>query len=87
MRAFTGLEDVEAARERLVELRVRRDRARERLGELEAAAAPAVNRRASGDWDSLTARGTARADPRRRLGSDRRPRPRPRPVTVKARGE
>ena len=42
MRAFDGLEDVEAARERLAALRDARDAARERLAELQAAAAPAV---------------------------------------------
>jgi DNA invertase Pin-like site-specific DNA recombinase len=51
--AFDGLDDVEAARERLAELRVRRDRARERRDELRAAA-PAVTISASGEWDDLT---------------------------------
>jgi site-specific DNA recombinase len=54
VRAFTGLEDVDAARERLLELQERRDQARERLAELRAAAAPAAAISASGDWDSLT---------------------------------
>ena len=54
VRAFQGLDDVDAARERLPELRVGRDRTRERLAELEAAAAPAVTISASGDWDDLT---------------------------------
>jgi len=53
VRAFTGLDDVVAAQERLTELRDRRDRARERLQELQAAGAPAVTVRA-GDWDLLT---------------------------------
>jgi site-specific DNA recombinase len=53
VRAFSGLEDVEAARDRLLELRDRRDRARDRLAELQAAAAPAVTVTA-GDWDLLT---------------------------------
>ena len=53
-RAFTGLEDVEVARERLLELREQRDRARERLDDLQAATVPAVAISASGDWDLLT---------------------------------
>ena len=53
VRAFTGLEDVDAARERLLGLREERDRARERLAELQAAAAPALTVTA-GDWDMLT---------------------------------
>jgi site-specific DNA recombinase len=53
VRAFSGLDDVEAARERLTELRVRRDAARERLVELAAASAPAITVSA-GDWDRLT---------------------------------
>jgi site-specific DNA recombinase len=53
IRAFTGLEDVEAARERLVALRDARDRARERVDELRAAATPAITVTA-GDWDLLT---------------------------------
>jgi site-specific DNA recombinase len=54
VRAFSGLEDVDAARERLLELREARDRARERAAELREAAAPAVTVTASGDWDRLT---------------------------------
>jgi hypothetical protein len=54
VRAFSGLEDVVAARERLLELRDARDRARDRFDELQAAARPAVTVTASGDWDSLT---------------------------------
>lgn len=54
VRAFTGLEDVDAARERLGELREQRDRARERRDELLAAAVPTVTVSASGDWDVLT---------------------------------
>ncbi len=54
VRAFTGLEDVEAARERLLELRGVRDRARDRLESLQAAAAPAVAISATGDWHLLT---------------------------------
>jgi site-specific DNA recombinase len=54
VQAFTGLEDVTSARERLLELRDRRDRARERLAELRAAAAPAVTINAGSDWTMLT---------------------------------
>jgi site-specific DNA recombinase len=54
VRAFTGLDDVEAAQERLRELREDRDRKRDRLAELEAAAAPAVSVSGSSDWDLLT---------------------------------
>ena len=53
VKAFTGLEDVAAARTRLLELREARDLARERLSELDAAAAPAVTLSAT-DWDQLT---------------------------------
>jgi DNA invertase Pin-like site-specific DNA recombinase len=56
VRAFTGLEDVDAARERLLGLREDRDHARERLDELRAATAPA--RTVSvGDWDRLSVSG------------------------------
>ena len=56
VRAFTGLEDVDSARERLLDLRQQRDRARERLDELHAATAPA--RTVSvGDWDILSVNG------------------------------
>ncbi|MGE5274916.1 MAG: recombinase zinc beta ribbon domain-containing protein [Verrucomicrobiota bacterium] len=54
VRAFTGLEDVDAARERLLELREERDRVRDRLAELQNAAVPAVAISTTGDWDSLT---------------------------------
>lgn len=54
VRAFTGLEDVDAARTRLGELRARRERARADLDALEAATAPAVTVTASGDWADLT---------------------------------
>ena len=54
VRAFDGLEDVEAARERLLTLRVERDAARERVDELRAAVAPTVSVTASGDWSVLT---------------------------------
>jgi len=52
--AFSGLEDVASARERLLSLRDERDRARDRLAELQAASVPAVTVSASGDWDALT---------------------------------
>jgi site-specific DNA recombinase len=51
--AFTGLEDVAAAREKLQTLREVRDQARDRLDELQAAQAPAVTVTAA-DWDDLT---------------------------------
>jgi hypothetical protein len=51
--AFGELDDVEAARERLRELREARDAARERVEDLEAAAVPALTVTAS-DWDELT---------------------------------
>jgi DNA invertase Pin-like site-specific DNA recombinase len=53
VRAFDGLEDVGAARERLLELRERRDAARERVDELRAAVTPTVTVSAN-DWDVLT---------------------------------
>ena len=53
VRAFDGLEDVAAATQKLAELRVRRDAAREKLAALQDAAAPAVTVSA-GDWDDLT---------------------------------
>jgi site-specific DNA recombinase len=52
--AFTGLEDVSAARERLLALREARDQARDRLNELQAAQAPAVTVTAD-DWEKATA--------------------------------
>lgn len=51
--AFTGLEDVESARARLVALREERDHARERVDELRRALVPAVTVSA-GDWHRLT---------------------------------
>jgi site-specific DNA recombinase len=54
VRAFSGLDDVDAARERLAELREQRDDARARLAELQDAAVPAVAISATGDWGSLT---------------------------------
>jgi len=53
VRAFSGLDDVQAARERLGALRDARDAARDRLDDLLAAVAPAVNVGAD-DWDLLT---------------------------------
>jgi DNA invertase Pin-like site-specific DNA recombinase len=53
IRAFAGLEEEQAARERLQELRTVRDEARERHDDLLAASAPAVTVSA-GDWDLLT---------------------------------
>jgi DNA invertase Pin-like site-specific DNA recombinase len=53
IRAFVGLGDEPAARERLQELRSKRDEARERHEQLVAASAPAITVSA-GDWDSLT---------------------------------
>jgi site-specific DNA recombinase len=53
IRTFAGLEDEQAARERLQELRAARDQARERHDELLAASAPAITVGA-GDWDLLT---------------------------------
>jgi site-specific DNA recombinase len=54
VQAFTGLEDVVATRERLLELRDERDAARQRLDGVRAAAAPTVTLSASEDWDVLT---------------------------------
>jgi site-specific DNA recombinase len=51
--AFADLDDVEAARERLRELREARGTARERVADLEAAAVPALTVTAS-DWNELT---------------------------------
>jgi hypothetical protein len=53
IRTFEGLEDEQAARERLQELRAARDEARERHDELLAASAPAITVSA-GDWNLLT---------------------------------
>jgi site-specific DNA recombinase len=50
--AFTGLEDVAAANQRLLQLRKARDEKRDRLGELQAAQAPAITVTAE-DWDRL----------------------------------
>jgi site-specific DNA recombinase len=54
VRAFSALSDVESARDRLIELREERDRARVRVDELRAAVAPTVTVSASGDWNVLT---------------------------------
>ena len=51
--AFSGLDDIAAARQRLLELRDGRDQARDRVDELRAAAAPTITVTA-GDWDLLT---------------------------------
>jgi site-specific DNA recombinase len=53
VRAFSGLDNVDSARDRLTELREARDQARDRLADVQAAAAPAVTVTA-GDWDLLT---------------------------------
>jgi DNA invertase Pin-like site-specific DNA recombinase len=53
VRAFTGLDDVDAARERLAALRDARDAARDRLDELQGSVLPAVTLSAD-DWDLLT---------------------------------
>jgi site-specific DNA recombinase len=53
VRAFDGLQDVDATRERLTSLRDARDASRDRLADLEATVAPAVNLSAD-DWDMLT---------------------------------
>jgi hypothetical protein len=53
VRAFSGLDDVDAARERLLELRSARDAMRGRLAELRNAAGPALTISAGNDWDDL----------------------------------
>jgi site-specific DNA recombinase len=53
VRAFSGLDDVDAARDRLAALKEARDGARDRLAELQAAAVPAVTV-SVGDWGDLT---------------------------------
>jgi hypothetical protein len=53
VRAFDGLQDVDAVRERLTELRDARDGARERLAVAEDIALPAITVTAA-DWDALT---------------------------------
>jgi DNA invertase Pin-like site-specific DNA recombinase len=53
IRTFAGLEEEQAARERLQELRDARDQARDLHDDLLAASAPAITVRA-GDWDLLT---------------------------------
>lgn len=54
VRAFNGLVDVDAARDRLLELREQGDRARDRLAELQTAGAPVMTISGSGDWNLLT---------------------------------
>ena len=51
--AFTGLEDVASAREKLTALREARDTARDRLADLSATVLPAIKLTAA-DWDELT---------------------------------
>ncbi len=53
VRAFSGLDDVDATRERLAALRDARDAARDRLDDLQASTLPAVTVTAD-DWDLLT---------------------------------
>jgi len=53
VRAFSGLDDVDAARERLTELRNERDAAREQLEELRATVMPAI-KVSTKDWNKLT---------------------------------
>ena len=53
IRTFAGLEDEQAARQRLQQLRVERDEAREHHDELLVASAPAITVSA-GEWDVLT---------------------------------
>jgi hypothetical protein len=52
--AFSGLDDVAAARDRLIALRDARDAARDRLSDLQAASAPTLTISATHDWDLLT---------------------------------
>jgi DNA invertase Pin-like site-specific DNA recombinase len=52
--AFSGLDDVLAARDRLTALRHQRDSARGRLAELQVAAVPAITISAAQDWGELT---------------------------------
>lgn len=86
VRAFDGLGDVEAVRERLGALRDARDEARDRLAELEETVLPAVTVTAD-DWQALTLderRGLIRATIARVVvapGSD------PSRVTIEARGK
>lgn len=54
IRALAELDDLEAARETILELREACDEARERVAELRAATAPASTIEASGDWDLLS---------------------------------
>jgi hypothetical protein len=53
VRAFSALDDVQVAQERLATLRDARDAARDRLDDLQMAAAPTVTLTAE-DWDLLT---------------------------------
>jgi site-specific DNA recombinase len=86
IRAYEGLEDEEAAHERLQELRGDRDRARARYGELSAAAGPAITV-STGDWQLLNVgeqRALIRAVVERAVV---RPGRGPDRITVEARGE
>jgi DNA invertase Pin-like site-specific DNA recombinase len=56
VRAFDGLEDVPAARERLLGLQAQRDEAREHLAEVRAAVTPSLTVSA-GDWHELSLEG------------------------------
>jgi DNA invertase Pin-like site-specific DNA recombinase len=86
VRAFSGLDDVDVARERLADLKDARDEARDRLAELQSAAVPAVTV-SVGEWADLLLdeqRALIRAVIERAevapgRGSDR--------ITVKARGQ
>jgi DNA invertase Pin-like site-specific DNA recombinase len=53
VQAFSGLDDVDAARAKLLELREQRDRKRDRLADLQAATLPAITVTAQ-DWNTLT---------------------------------
>lgn len=53
VRAFSGLDDVESARDRLLELQTQRDEARDRLADLQAATEPALTVSVE-DWDQLS---------------------------------
>ncbi len=54
LRAFVGLEDEIAARDRLAELRELRDRAQEQVDHLGGGLRPAITISASADWDRLS---------------------------------
>jgi hypothetical protein len=54
IRAFDGLEDETAARDRLAELRDRRDRAQDHVDHLGSGLRPAISINAAADWDRLS---------------------------------